>query len=153
MDDEHTRGAGSPAEAGGIEAPLNNHKPSFWKQRPTIVAGSVVLAVLFFFSLYYIVDSFTHESTDDAFLDATAVSLAPRVAGQIKKLGVIDNQAVKAGDVLAEIDPRDFEIQVAQKKTARVAAEANVKLLLSSIELLATQVGTADATANESEAQ
>jgi len=153
MDDEHTRGAGSPAEAGGTEAPLNNHKPSFWKRRPTIVAGSVVLAVLFFFGLYYIIDSFTHESTDDAFLDATAVSLAPRVAGQIKKLAVIDNQAVKAGDVLAEIDPRDFEIQVAQKKTARVAADANVKLLLSSIELLATQVGTAEATANQSEAQ
>jgi membrane fusion protein (multidrug efflux system) len=75
------------------------------------------------------------------------------VAGQIKKLAVIDNQAVKAGDVLAEIDPRDFEIQVAQKKTARVAADANVKLLLSSIELLATQVGTAEATANQSEAQ
>lgn len=153
MDDEHTRGAGSPAEAGGIEAPLNNHKPSFWKRRPTIVAGSVVLAVLFFFGLYYIIDSFTHESTDDAFLDATTVSVAPRVAGQIKRLAVIDNQAVKAGDVLAEIDPRDFEIQVAQKKTARVAADANVKLLLSSIELLATQVGTADATANQSEAQ
>ena len=153
MDDEHTRGAGSPAEAGGIEAPLNNHKPSFWKRRPTIVAGSVVLAVLFFFGLYYIIDSFTHESTDDAFLDATTVSVAPRVAGQIKRLAVIDNQAVKAGDVLAEIDPRDFEIQVAQKKTARVAADANVKLLLSSIELLATQVGTAEATANQSEAQ
>ena len=111
------------------------------------------LAVLFYFRLYFITDSFTHESTDDAFLDATSVSVAPRVAGQIRKLAVVDNQAVKAGDLIAEIDPRDFAVQVAQKKTAGVAAEANVKLLLSSIEFLGTQVATAEATANQSEAQ
>src|ERR1019366_2710175 len=110
MDEGQNRTVEPPAQTGGSGTRMRDQKPSFWKQRPTIVTGGLVLAVLLFFGLYYLIDSFTHESTDDAFLDATAVSVAPRVAGQIKRLAVTDNQAVKAGDVLAEIDPRDFEI-------------------------------------------
>ena len=153
MDEGQIRTAEGPAQAGHSGAAMTVEKPTFWKRRPTIISGSAALAVLLYFGLYYLVDSFTHESTDDAFLDATAVSVAPRVAGQIKRLAVTDNQQVKAGDLLAEIDPRDFEVALAQKRTARAAADANVKLLLSSIEMLSTQVGTAEATAKQSEAQ
>ena len=153
MDDEHTQPANPPTPAAGGAAPLKDRNPSLWKRQPVMVAGAAALAVLLFLGLRYVAASFTHESTDDAFLDGTVVSLAPKVAGQVQKVWVSDNQPVKKGDVLVEIDPRDFQTQVAQKNAARVAAEANVKLLLASIEYLGTQVATAEATAKQSEAQ
>lgn len=153
MDDQQTHVAKSPTPAGGEAAHPKDNKLSFWRRRPVIVAGTLLLGVLFFFGLHYIVESFTHESTDDAFLDATVVAVAPKVAGQVQKVYVISNQAVKAGDPLVEIDPRDFEVQLAQKTAAQAAAEANVKLLLAGIQMLGTQVEIAEATAKQSEAQ
>src|SRR5689334_2121571 len=47
-------------------------------------------------------------STDDAFIDGDAVTLAPQVGGKVLRLLIDDNQRVKAGDVLLEIDPRDY---------------------------------------------
>lgn len=54
----------------------------------------------------------THPSTDDAYVDATIVQIVPQVSGPIVELAVRDNQAVKAGDLLFQIDPRPFEIAV-----------------------------------------
>src|SRR5215468_10194118 len=87
---------------------------SFWERPPVILCGSILLALLFFFGVHYLLRSFTHESTDNAFLDGDVVSVAPKVAGQIKTVHVEPNQSVNAGDLLLEIDPRDFEMQVAQ---------------------------------------
>src|SRR5437588_11429464 len=60
--------------------------------------------------------SFTHETTDDAFVDVHTVSGAPKVAGHVAVVRVDDNQLVKKGDVLVEIDPRDFQVALAQAK-------------------------------------
>ena len=151
MDESQNQGDNPPAKRGGEQASSRKNQPPFWKRRPVVIVGTVALAGLFFLGLHYLAESFTHESTDDAFLDANIVALAPRVAGQVEKVSVTDNQPVKTGDLLVEIDPRDFEVQLAQKKAAQAAAEDNVKLLESSIELLKTQVDSAKATANQSE--
>lgn len=153
MGEEQIPGAKTPPAAGGVAAPRTNDKPSFWKRPAVIVIGTVVLAGLLFLGLRYLVRSFTHETTDDAFLSANVVAIAPRVSGRVQKVYVDDNQQVKAGDLLVEMDPRDFEVELDQKKAARAAAEANVKLLGASIGLLGTQVTTAQATARQSEAE
>ena len=153
MDEIQMQGAKSPAKSEGDDTQNNNRKPSFWKRRPVIVIGTVLLAGLFFLGLHFVAEGFTRESSDDAFLSANVVALAPKVAGQVSKVCVNDNQRVKAGNLLVEIDPRDFEIQVAQRKAALVAAEANVKLIESSISFLGTQVATAEATLKQSEAE
>jgi membrane fusion protein (multidrug efflux system) len=128
-------------------------KPSLWKRGPVIVAGSVLLAFLFFLGIHYLVQSLTHESTDNAFLDGDIVAVAPRVGGQVKTVRVRDNQSVKAGDLLMEIDPRDYEIEREQKQAAASSAQANVNLVKASFDLLEAQVETAQATARESEAE
>src|ERR1035441_5007691 len=86
---------------------------SFWQRRPVVVVGTLVLFGLLFFGLRYLAESLTHEWTDDAFLDCSIVSIAPRVPGQVKKVHVKSNQAVKAGDPLVEIDPRDLAVPLA----------------------------------------
>src|SRR5260370_8701001 len=60
--------------------------------------------------------SFTHETTDDAFVDVHTVSVAPKVAGHVAVVRVDDNQLVKKGHVLVDIDPRDFQLALAQPK-------------------------------------
>jgi len=134
---------GAPAEA----------KRSFWQRRPVNVVGTVVLFGLLFFGLSYLAESLTHEATDDAFLDANVISIAPKVPGQIKKVPVKSNQAVKAGDLLVEIDPRDLAVQLDQKRAAVESARANVALFKAVVELSRTQVGSTEATAKQSAAE
>jgi membrane fusion protein (multidrug efflux system) len=153
MDDEQNPSAKTGTGPGTEDKAIKPGKRSFWIRQPVVVAGATLLAVVVYFGLHYIVENFTHESTDDAFLNATVVSVAPRVAGQVRKVWVVDNQYVRAGDPLADLDPRDFEEQVAQKRAGQEAAEANVKLLVASIELFGTQVTTAEASAKQAEAQ
>ncbi|HZL43312.1 MAG TPA: HlyD family secretion protein [Verrucomicrobiae bacterium] len=125
----------------------------FWKRPAVVIVGTCLAALVFFLGLHYLVQSFTHESTDDAFLSVDVTAIAPRIGGQVARVFVNDNQIVKTGEPLIQIDPRDYEVQVAQKQAAMVASEANVNLLLASIDLLKAQVATADATARQFEAE
>jgi membrane fusion protein (multidrug efflux system) len=110
----------------------------------------VVLAVLLFFGLGYFIDSLTHESTDDAFIAAHVVSVAPRVAGQVIAVHVLDNELVRSNDLLVEIDPSTFATTVAQKQASADAQLANYKAFLATYDLMRTKVTTADATARQS---
>jgi membrane fusion protein (multidrug efflux system) len=140
-------------KAGGGQEDPGTPESSFWRRTPIIVIGSLVLAAVLFLGLRYLGETFTYESTDDAFLDADFISVAPKVAGQVLKVHVASNQKVSAGDLLVEIDPRDMQVQLDQKKAALSAAEANVGLLKASVDLLRTQITTAEATAKQSAAE
>jgi membrane fusion protein (multidrug efflux system) len=149
MAEPQDKDAKPPTNGGG---PEENSKPSIWKRRPVVIAGTIVLAGLLFFGLHYFMNILTHESTDNAFLDGDIVSIAPKVSGQVKKVYIADNEAVTNGQLLAEIDPRDYEILLAQKKSALAAAKANEDLIKASYELLGIQVNSARETAKQSEA-
>ncbi len=149
---EQTQRSG-PAPAGATaDTSGSNSKVSFWARPAVILIGTLLLAVALFFGLGYLAQTFTHESTDDAFIDSDVISLAPKVAGQIKKVYVTANQSVKAGDLLVEIDPRDLQVQLEQKQAALTAAQANVGLLKSSLDLFRTEIATAEATAKQTAA-
>jgi membrane fusion protein, multidrug efflux system len=64
-------------------------------------------------------------STDDAQVDAHIAPIAPKISGNISEILVNDNQAVKAGQVLVRIDPRDYQAKVAQARAALAAAQSN----------------------------
>jgi membrane fusion protein (multidrug efflux system) len=65
-----------------------------------------------------------YEGTDDAFIDGHIIQLAPQVSGVVKKVCINDNVDVKKGDLLVEIDPRDFEARLAQAQAAFAVAKA-----------------------------
>jgi len=69
-----------------------------------------------------------HESTDDAQMEGHVTQMAPKIAGQVLRVHVRDNQQVKAGETLVEIDPRDYQAAVdraaAELASAEAAAEA-----------------------------
>ena len=70
-------------------------------------------------------------STDDAQVEADVVPIASRVGGQMLHVYVTDNQAVKKGDKIADIDPRDYEIKIAQAEGDFEAAEAIAEAAVS----------------------
>lgn len=68
------------------------------------------------------------ETTDDAFVQADIVQIAAKVPGTVKAVAVKDNQAVKAGDLLLELDAADYEVKLEQAKADLAAAEADLEL-------------------------
>ena len=114
--------------------------------------ATIALAVLLFFGLGYFFDVLTHESTDDAFIAAHVVSIAPRISGQVAAVHVLDNEMVRSNELLVEIDPSSYSITVAQKEASAEAQSANYKAFLAGYELMRTKVTTAEATVRQSQA-
>lgn len=85
------------------------------------------------------------ESTDDAFLKADYTTVAPKVSGYIAEVLVADNQPVRAGQVLARIDDRDFRTAIAQAKANVAAAEADIRNLDARLDLQQSVVAEAAA--------
>jgi membrane fusion protein (multidrug efflux system) len=100
------------------------------------VAGAVVLYALYFF---LVASHFV--STDDAYVGADVASVTPLVSGPVKAVRVADTQAVKAGDVLVEIDPADAALAVARAEADYQRAVRTVKGDLATQDALAAQVG------------
>jgi membrane fusion protein, multidrug efflux system len=68
-------------------------------------------------------------STDDAYVQAHSVLISPKVSGYISEVPVDDNQSVKAGAVLARIDPRDYQTALDQARANVAAAQASISTL------------------------
>jgi membrane fusion protein (multidrug efflux system) len=153
MDEPQTQSGTPPKDAGSPGISKEKEKPSIWKRPPVVIAGTVILGLLLIWGLGMVAKGFSHESTDDAFLASDIVSISPKVSGEVTKVFVKDNQEVKAGDPLVQIDPRDFETAVKQKSAALAAANANTNVIQASFKMLGVQVQTATATAQQSAAQ
>lgn len=69
-----------------------------------------------------------HPSTDDAYIHANTVWIAPRVAGQVVQVAVQDNQAIKAGDLLLRIDPVPFAAELAKASSAAALARQEIEV-------------------------
>jgi membrane fusion protein (multidrug efflux system) len=95
-----------------------------------VIGGIAVVAALAFFLWRYFSPTV---STDDAQVAGHVNPIAARVGGAIKAVHVVDNQAVKANDVLVEIDPRDYELAVARAEADLASADAAAKAAQSDI--------------------
>jgi multidrug efflux system membrane fusion protein len=85
-----------------------------------IVLGAVVT------SLWAWILTYRHPRTDDAAVRANIVGIAPHVSGPIVDLRVVDNQRVRAGEVLFTIDARPYEAKLAASRAALTLAEADL---------------------------
>jgi membrane fusion protein (multidrug efflux system) len=103
-------------------------RASPWKKRRTLLLVGGIAAVVVVGALVYVLLNRGKESTDDAQIDADVVPLAPRVAGQVTAVAVAENQHVRKGDLVLQLDDRDHQARVAQAsaelESARAQAEA-----------------------------
>jgi membrane fusion protein (multidrug efflux system) len=72
-------------------------------------------------------------STDDAYVDVHSALISPKVSGYISEVPVDDNQHVKAGQVIARIDPRDYQTALDEARANVAAAQANIDTLTQQI--------------------
>src|ERR1700720_1388658 len=91
-----------------------------------IIGAVLVVLIGGFFAWRYFA---SYESTDDAQVDGHLMPLSARISGYVLKVNVDDNQFVKAGTVLAEIDPRDYQVAADQARANLADAEAQASSL------------------------
>jgi membrane fusion protein (multidrug efflux system) len=99
------------------------------------LAGALAVAGAADFGHYYLTTGRYLETTDDAYVKADSTIIAPKVSGYIAEVLVSDNEPMKAGQLLARIDDRDFKTALHQARADVAASEAAVKNLNAQIEL------------------
>jgi membrane fusion protein, multidrug efflux system len=145
-------GKGNKAgEAGQARKPsLSERLRQHW-----VVASAVAVAIIIGLAtgLLYWLDARHYESTDDAFVAARNFSIAPKVGGYVTDVPVTDNQHVTAGQLLAQIDQRDYAISVNQAKAQLESATANIANIDAQITSQKAQIDQAKAQLDQAEAQ
>ena len=99
------------------------------------LAGALAVAGAAAFGHYYLTTGRYLETTDDAYVKADSTIIAPKVSGYIAEVLAPDNEPMKAGQLLARIDDRDFNTALHQARVDVAASEAAVKNLNAQIEL------------------
>jgi membrane fusion protein (multidrug efflux system) len=130
----------------GQEKP--EEKPSIIRRHPfwTLLVILAIVAAGVGAYFVWLIHYHPYETTDDAFVDARAFSIAARVSGYIDEIAVTDNQEVAAGAVIAKIAPRDFQIALDQ-------AQAQVESAKAAVANAAAQIDVSSASIDEARAQ
>ncbi len=114
---------------------------------------SGVVAIAGVLVLLYLRHAERYPGTDDAYVDADVVQMVAQVAGPVVRLPIVDNQQVRASDVLFEIDPRPFQIAVDKAVAALETTGQNVSALADQVESAEARVSKARASLQLAEVQ
>lgn len=123
--------ASSPA----VVIPSAEAAPAKRKRRPFVILAVIVALVLIGIGIY-VVATAGHEETDDAQIAADMVPIATRVSGQVTKVNIVENQRVKRGDLLVEIDPSDYDARVQQAEAEVATAKAQAEAAQAQVEIV-----------------
>lgn len=118
------------------------------KQQKYIATALVVLVALLLVSVKYW-DYICNPWTRDGQVSANVIQMTPRVSGPIVKLPIENNQFVKAGDLLFQIDPETYEVALAQAKAKLDATGYDVKSLEKQVDASKASVEAAKAVINQ----
>jgi membrane fusion protein (multidrug efflux system) len=126
-----TTGSDRPVTAGQAGAAIS--KPKRSRRRLFIIStlGALALAG----GTFWYIDNVGYETTDDATIEGHVIQVSPKVSAHVKTVHFDDNYQVRKGDLLIELDPRDFEVSLAsavanlasaQSKLTEAEAQQNV---------------------------
>ena len=96
-------------------------------EKKRVIVPTITALILLILGIIISINSVFNKSTDDAFVEGNIISIAPRVSGPVIKLHIKDNQEVKKGDLLLEIDPVDYEVKLKQTESKLEEARAALK--------------------------
>jgi membrane fusion protein (multidrug efflux system) len=117
--------------------------------------GAVVIVVLIVIAGVIWLRSRGHESTDDAEVDGRITQIAARVSGPVIKVAIDNNVQVKAGDLLVQIDPRDYQVAVDRAKAELADAQANASAATTGVPIarVETSAGVNNASGSVTQAE
>jgi membrane fusion protein (multidrug efflux system) len=135
------------------EKPSEKPRKGFLRRHPVLAPVGLIALLLATAAGYLYWDHTSHfESTDDAFIAARQFAIAPKVAGYITAVPVTDNQHVNKGDVIAQIDQRDFRTALAQAQAQVAGAEAGIHNIDAQIAAQDAQIGANQAQVAQAQA-
>jgi len=118
--DQNPEQKNTPADEQQLDKP-ENLRP---KSRKRFILFGVIAIVLIGGGLYWWHSTF-YENTDDAQIDGNIIQISSRISGHVLNVEVQQNQSVKKGEILVELDPTDYETAVKQDEADLASAEAN----------------------------
>jgi membrane fusion protein (multidrug efflux system) len=117
-----------------------------WAAASTVVLGFIAVV------LWRIYAPSPDVWTDDAYVHVHYATIAPRVPGQVTSVRVDDNDMVKAGQVLAELDDRDFRVALEQAQAQVAAAHASIENIDSQLDVQQAQIAANQAQVDQAQA-
>src|SRR5215813_9456838 len=96
-----------------IGSSATSRKPKRPGRRRLLLILCVVGALILAGATYCFIDNAGYESTDDATIEAHVIQVSPKISAHVKAVHFDDNYQVKRGDLLVELDPRDYEVNLA----------------------------------------
>ena len=124
----------APAQQAAVSAPKGKRKAIF------SLVGAAALVAAGWYGYHYMTVGRFIVSTDDAYVGAYMSMVSPKVSANVVAVPIVDNQAIKAGDVLIQLDQGDYKLAVDQ-------AAAKVATQHSMIETFDAQIKSAEAAA------
>lgn len=107
------------------------------KKRFLVPLAIIVVALI---SYVTAVNAMKYESTEDAYVETHTVQIAPKVSGQVVEMYVKDNQKIKEGDLVAQIDDTDYKVKLAQATAAYESALYKQKGAKATFEAVNSQI-------------
>jgi membrane fusion protein (multidrug efflux system) len=148
IDEQPTSNGGASAthEAKSAETPPESrplpHEARKATRKRKLLAGVLsvaVLAVLLVVGIPWVEEMLNTVSTNDAFVNGHVTFVAPRVAGQISRVLVDDNNRVRKGDLLAELDEEPYRVAVSEKQAAVDTATAELQAAIAAARAIEAQ--------------
>jgi Biotin-lipoyl like len=126
-------------------------KPPAYKRPAVIIVVSAVLLVAIVGGLLYWLHARHFVSTDDAYIDGHVVQIAPQVPAPVIALRVSDNELVRKGELLVELDPTDYEVALQQAGAQLAASQGRVAQAEAQLEQARAGVAQASAEVDAAE--
>ncbi len=112
-------------------------------EKKRVIVPTIIACVLLVLGIILSINSMFYKSTDDAFVEGSMITVAPRVSGPVIKLHVKDNKLVKKGELMIEIDPTDYEVKLKQTESKLLEAKAALESANSEIVKAASELNFA----------
>jgi membrane fusion protein, multidrug efflux system len=141
----------SPGKTDDKESKKRSGAP--WYKRPGVVGitvGALIIVVLGVLLAWR--HSRSHVTTDDAYVDGVPQIVSPQISGRVVRVLVEDNQDVKAGQVLVELDPSDYQSRLDQARAGGAQAKAQLAQAMAQKVVYQAQVDEAQASLGTAQA-
>jgi membrane fusion protein (multidrug efflux system) len=143
----------TPAQRQGNDEPKQDSKGNppakktpGWKKALYWLIGLIVVGAMIVGAVAYYLYSRHYQNTDDAFIDGHQSQVSAQVEAKVIRLAVQDNQLVRAGDPILQLDPRDYQVKLDQARAQQ--AQAAAQLQQAQAGLLQQQANVDQAAAN-----
>jgi membrane fusion protein (multidrug efflux system) len=137
----------------GNDEPRDEPRRGMLRRHPLAIVGGLILLLVALPAGYLYCDYTSHfESTDDAFIAARQFAIAPKVPGYLTAVPVTDNEHVAAGQVIAQIDQRDYRDALAVAKAQVAAAQASIETIDAQIVVQQAQINANEAQVDQAQA-